>query len=351
MHAASDRRLYDVLSTSMAARQQPLFLVISTAGYDRHSILWELYAHAKKVQENPALDPTFLPILYEAPAGRGLDLKAGLAEGESGAGRFSQPRGDGDPSGAGEGDSGAGEHVSPAVSEPVDGAGVAVDRDAGLGCLPGADRPGDAARPKVLRRDGLEYRPTDLTALVAVFPRVDGCDVLPQFFIPQDRIRTRGMRDHVPYDEWMRRGQLTATPGATVDYEAVRQVLTAWAADYDVQLIAYDPWNATDLVSRLEKQDSLPCVAMRQTYAALSAPTKSLEKAILGRTLRHDGHPVLRWNVSNVAVESDASGNLKPSKVASTERIDGVVALIMAVDLMDRHARTPAAQYAMTVIG
>ena len=68
MHAAPDRRLYDVLSTSMGARTQPLLLVISTAGYDKHSILWELYAHAKKVQENPAIDPTFLPILYEAPA-------------------------------------------------------------------------------------------------------------------------------------------------------------------------------------------------------------------------------------------------------------------------------------------
>ena len=67
LHAAPDRRLYDVLSTSMGARTQPLLLVISTAGYDRHSILWELYSHAKKVQENPALDPTFLPIIYEAP--------------------------------------------------------------------------------------------------------------------------------------------------------------------------------------------------------------------------------------------------------------------------------------------
>ena len=68
LHAAPTRELWDVLATSMGARAQPLLMAISTAGYDRHSILWELYAHAKKVQENPALDPTFLPILYEAPA-------------------------------------------------------------------------------------------------------------------------------------------------------------------------------------------------------------------------------------------------------------------------------------------
>ena len=68
LHAAPNRDLYDVLTTSMGARVQPLLIAISTAGYDRHSILWELYSHAKKVTEQPALDPTFLPILYEAPA-------------------------------------------------------------------------------------------------------------------------------------------------------------------------------------------------------------------------------------------------------------------------------------------
>jgi phage terminase large subunit-like protein len=101
-------------------------------------------------------------------------------------------------------------------------------------------------------------------------------------------------------------------------------------------MIAFDPWNATDLVTRLHEQDGLPCVAMRQGFASLSAPTKALEKASLSKTLRHDGHPVLRWNVSNCSVESDPSGNLKVSKKVSTERIDGVAALVMAVDLMDR---------------
>ena len=74
----------------------------------------------------------------------------------------------------------------------------------------------------------------------------------------------------------------------------------------------------------------------------MSAPSKSLEKMVLGRTLRHDGHPVLRWNISNVSVESDPAGNLKPSKKVSTERIDGAVALIMAIDRCERNAEPPA---------
>jgi phage terminase large subunit-like protein len=169
--------------------------------------------------------------------------------------------------------------------------------------------------------------------------------------VPADRIRERSRRDKVPYDQWARDGWLPAIPGPAIDYEVVRQALRAWCAEFDVQMVAFDPWNATDLVSRLEKQDGIVCVPMRQGFASLSAPTKSLEKAILARQLRHDGHPVLRWCVSNVAVDSDPAGNLKPSKVASTERIDAVVALVMAVDLMDRNARTPSPGYEMLVFG
>ena len=157
---------------------------------------------------------------------------------------------------------------------------------------------------------------TDLTAAVAVFPDDDGegFTVLPSFFVPPERIRQRVTRDRVPYDEWARRGQLTATPGPTVDYEQVRAQLNGWAERYDVRMVAFDPWNATDLVSRLEKRGRVHLVTMRQGKATLSAPSKALEQAILEQTLRHDGHPVLRWNISNVSVETDHAGNIQPSE-------------------------------------
>jgi len=350
LHAAKDRRLYDVLSTSMGGREQPLFLVISTAGYDRHSILWELYAHAKKVQEHPALDPTFLPILYEAPPDADWTSQRVWRKANPALGDFRSledmqilaKRAQEIP---------AQENTFRRLylnqwTEQASRWLSLTDWDS---CQAPIDRAALRGRKCYV---GLDLSSTvDLTAMVAVFPRPDGFDVRAACFVPSERIAARSRRDRVPYEQWAQKGSLTAIPGPAVDYEVVRQTLLEWVAEFDVQLIAYDPWNATDLVSRLEKQDSLKCVAMRQTFAAMSAPTKSLEKAVLAKQLRHDGDPVLRWCVSNVAVESDASGNLKPSKVASTERIDGVVALIMAVDLMDRHARTPAAQYAMTVIG
>jgi len=185
----------------------------------------------------------------------------------------------------------------------------------------------------------------DLTALVGVLPDEDGYDVIAAFFCPADNIRERSTRDKVPYDQWAREGWLIATPGNVVDYEYVRQTIHDWAAEFEVRTIGYDPWNAMDLVTRLKDRDGLTCVPMRQGFASLSGPTKSLEKGILSRALRHDGHPVLRWCVGNVCVEQDAAGNIKISKKVSTERIDGVTALVMAIDQMERHtAAAPSFQ-------
>jgi phage terminase large subunit-like protein len=350
LHAAPDRRLYDVLSTSMGGRRQPLLFVISTAGYDRHSILWELYAHAKKVQERPALDPTFLPILYEAPVDADWTSQRVWRKANPALGDFRSLE-DMQILAARAKEIPAQENNFRRLylNQWTEQASRWIPMAAWDACKTPIDR---ATLRKRRCYVGMDLSTTkDLSALVAVFPEAAGCTVLPQCFVPQDSIRDRSHRDRVPYADWARDGYIQAVPGPTIDYEVIRSVLKGWAAEFDLQMIAYDPWNATDLVDRLQKQDGLTCVPMRQGFGSLSAPTKSLEKLILARQLRHDGHPVLRWNVSNVAVESDASGNLKPSKVASTERIDGVVALIMAVDLMDRNARTPTPQYALSVVG
>jgi phage terminase large subunit-like protein len=350
LHAAPSRELYDVLSTSMGARKQPLLLAISTAGFDRHSILWELYQHATKVADHPALDPTFLPILYEAPAAADWTSEKVWRKANPALGDFRSL-----------------EEMQIAcarareipaqennfrrlyLNQWTEQSSRWIQMAAWDACQQPITRASLRGRRCYVGMDLSST--TDLTALVGVFPDEDGFDVLAQCFVPADRIRERSRRDKVPYDQWARDGWLPAIAGPAIDYEVVRQALLVWCADFDVQFVAFDPWNATDLVSRLEKQDGIRCVPMRQGFASLSAPTKSLEKAILARQLRHDGHPVLRWCVSNVAVDSDPAGNLKPSKVASTERIDAVVALVMAVDLMDRNARTPSPGYEMLVFG
>jgi phage terminase large subunit-like protein len=193
----------------------------------------------------------------------------------------------------------------------------------------------------------------DLTALVAVFPDDDGLDVLAKFFVPKENIKDRSNRDRVPYDQWAREGFITATEGNVVDYEFVRQTLKDWGAEFNIREIAYDPWSAMDLVTRLQAQDGFVCAPMRQGFTTLAAPSKSLEKAILSKSLRHDGHPVLRWCISNVAVEQDAAGNIKPSKKpgVSTERIDGVIALVMAIARMDVNNSTKEPGFQMMIMG
>lgn len=350
LHAAPNRELYDVLTTSQGARAQPLMLAISTAGYDRHSILWELYQHATRVQADPALDPSFLPILYEAsPDADWTDervwRRANPALGDFRSleeMRIACRRAREIP---------AQENAFRRLylnqwTEQADRWISVAAWDACQGAIEWATM--GRRRCYV----GLDLSSTtDLTAAVAVFPDEEGPIVLPQFFVPQERMRERGHRDRVPYEEWARAGFLMATPGNVVDYEAVRRTLQAWAARFEVLEIAYDPWNATDLVTRLQDQDGLPCVPVRQGFASLSAPTKALETAILGRQLHHDGHPVLRWCLGNVAVETDAAGNLKPSKKRSSERIDGIVALVMAFDRLERNAEKPTPRYQMFVFG
>jgi len=337
LHAAPNRELYDVLTTSQGARSQPLMLAISTAGFDRHSILWELYAHAKKVAENPALDPTFLPILYEAPidadwtdekvwkqANPALGDFRSLEEMRVAAARAKEIP--------------AQENTFRRLylNQWTEQASRWISMPAWDACRVPMDRASLRGRRCYLALDLSSTK--DLTALVAVFPDDEGgFDVLPHFFIPQESIRERSHRDRVPYDQWQG-DYLTATPGNQVDYQAIRRMVNEWASEFEIREIAIDPWNATDLTQQLEKQDGFTLVVMRQGFASLSAPSKSFEKAILSRTLRHDGHPVLRWNIGNVSTETDAAGNIKPSKKTSTERIDGVVALIMAIDRMDRHA-------------
>ncbi len=346
LHVAPNRELWDVMATSQGARGQPLMIAISTAGYDRHSILWELYAHAQKVQAQPDLDPTFLPLLFEAPIGADWTDERVWKQANPALGDFRSLEE---------------MRVMAARAKEIPAQEMTFRRLYLNQWTESAERwialtAWDACRdpavtPAALRGRrcyvGMDLSSTkDLTALVAVFPDDDGgCQVLAAFFVPKDQIHERATRDRVPYDQWVRDGVLEATPGPVVDYEAVRRRLNAWAAAFDVREVAFDPWNATDLVTRLQEQDGLTCVAMRQGFRSLSAPTKSLEKAILSKTLHHDGHPVLRWNIGNIVVETDAAGNLKLSKAVSTERIDGAAALVNAIDRMDRNAAAPTSVY------
>ena len=177
---------------------------------------------------------------------------------------------------------------------------------------------------------------TDLSALVLVFPdESDGSyDVLPFFWMPADRVWPQELKDHVPYRQWVAGGHIETPAGEVVRHDAIRRRID-WAREmFDLRELAYDPWNAGEFAQKLI-DDGLICIPMRQGFQSMSAPMKKLMEVVLDRKLRHANHPVLAWNADCVEVKDDGNDNIRPEKPyrnQSNKRIDGIVALIMALD-------------------
>ena len=141
----------------------------------------------------------------------------------------------------------------------------------------------------------------------------------------------------MPYESWVRQGYITATPGNVIDYDYVLSQIDEDAQRFDLEEIAFDRWGATKIVQGIEEK-GLTCVQFGQGYVSMSPPMKELEKLILSEKIAHGNHPVLNWMADNLVALMDPAGNIKPDKQKSIEKIDGMVALIMALDRAIRHA-------------
>ena len=173
---------------------------------------------------------------------------------------------------------------------------------------------------------------TDLTALVLV-GQVNGVwQVRPYFWTPQEGLQDRARRDRAPYDVWQREGFLTATPGATVDYGQVARDIADLCDGLEVQSIAFDRWRIDVFQTALEGLGvSLPLVPFGQGFKDMSPALDTLEAELLNKRIAHGGHPVLASCAANATTTKDPAGNRKLDKVRSTGRIDGMVALAMAL--------------------
>ncbi len=160
---------------------------------------------------------------------------------------------------------------------------------------------------------------------------------LPFLFIPEDNLPARVDATGIRFDQWRDEGHLFTTPGNIVDYDAIRAHILRLGALYQISEIAFDPYNVTQLITQLTG-DGYQCVPVRQGFLTLNAPSKAIEKLVLTEKLLHFDHPVLRWMASNCAASGDSAGNIKPDKEKSSEKIDGIVALIMAHDRFLRAA-------------
>jgi len=337
LHAHRDRHLRDVLLTGTGARRQPLEWVITTAGvYDPASIGWEMHDYAANVLQGVFEDETFFAYIAAADeeddwqdpatwakANPNLGVSVKLEYLEELADRAAKS-----PSFL---NTFLRYHLNIWTQQlerwiPIeawDRCGGPVDEGALIGrrCFGGLDLSSTI----------------DITALALAFPAEDGSyDLVMRFWVPEDRLHERSERDRVPYDAWARDGWLQVTPGNVVDYGFIREEIHRLADRYEIVELAYDPWNASKLAVEL-LGDGVPMVEFRQGYASMSPAAKEFERLVTAGLLRHGGHPVLRWMANNVTVRQDPAGNIKPDKERSKEKIDGIVAAIMAIGRASVH--------------
>jgi phage terminase large subunit-like protein len=332
LHVQPNRELWDTVTTGVAARRQPLIVAITTAGYDRASLCWEKHDYALKVRDGSIADPHFLAVIYAASEQDDWRDPATWAKANPNYGLSVKP-----------------EYFLGQIKKAEDSLAYLntfkrlhlnlwtesltrwLPPDGWQACGGLVDADALAGRPCYA---GLDLSTTtDLTAFALLFPPAAGealWSLLTYFWCPEAMIRRRSQRDRVPYDVWAREGFLRSTPGDVVDYDIVRSDIRALGTRYRIHEIAYDRWNASQLVTQLQ-EDGARLTPFGQGFASMSAPTKDFEKLIVGQKLRHGDQPVLRWMAANVVLAKDAADNWKPTKAKSTGRIDGVVASIMAL--------------------
>jgi len=186
---------------------------------------------------------------------------------------------------------------------------------------------------------GLDLASTsDLNALCWLFPAEVGFDAIWRLWTPEDNLPNLDKRTAGMATVWVREGFLTLTPGNVSDYDFIRAQINRDREKFDVRAIAYDPWNAMQLVNDLTS-DNAPMVLTRQGLITLSAPTKALQRILLSGTaekpmFRHGGNPAVRWQADNFAVAMDAAENVKPDKARAPEKIDAIAAAINAMSLV-----------------
>lgn len=334
IHAQPDRKLYDVLTKGSGdAREQPLFFIITTAGTNKNSICYELHTKSTDLISKRKFDPSFYPVVF------------GLSEDDDWTDERNWYK-----------------------ANPSLGHTIAIERvrDAYKNAL---DNPAEENIFKQLRLNiwtsatvcwipdhiyergnlpidveelygrecygGLDLSSTsDITAFVLVFPpRAEGEKYvfLPYFWLPEETLDLRCRRDHVPYDVWEREGFINTTEGNVVHYGYIEKFIEELGEKFNIREIAFDRWNATQMVQDLEDM-GFTVVPFGQGYKDMSPPSKELYKLLMGGEINHGGNPVLRWMAQNVVMRNDPAGNIKPDKEKSTEKIDGIVAAIMALD-------------------
>lgn len=328
-HAHKDSGMFDVIKSAFGARRQPLMFIITTAGFNKSGACYAYRENVIKVLRGVNEDDSLFGIIYTLDSKEEWDnpkmwIKSNPNLGVSLSADY------------------LADQVKDAKNRPeavrnvmtknvnlwVDAERTWILDDAWQKCA-GTTAPADLKGCACW--GGLDLsNVSDITAYVLLFHENDRFQLLPHFWIPEEKMLEKIRKENINYDRWVADGYVTVTPGNVIDYDFVKADILRIVADYDLRTSAYDRWNSSQTIIDLQNE-GMECNPFGQGYGSMSAPTKEFEKLVLTEKIEHFGNPVLRWMLSSTVVKSDPAGNIKPDKEKSTQKIDGIVAAIMAL--------------------
>jgi phage terminase large subunit-like protein len=341
LHCQPNRNLWDVMTFGAgAARKEPLWWVITTAGDDpdKNSIGWEVHEYATQIQSGEKTDPSWYAKIFNAPddadiwdentwykanPSLGVTISIDAVRKEALTARNSP---------------GAEKlfrwlRLNQWVSLKSIGWLELTLWDSTIGNINLSDLIGKKCYA------GLDLSSTtDLTGLVLLFPPQEGLNkwyFISEAWIPEDSMKERVRKDHVPYDRWVNEKYLHATPGNVVDYDFVKSRIETLAQIYKMKMLSTDPWNSHMLTQQLQKKE-IEVVITPQDIKHMSPPMKEIERLLKIGDMTHEKNPLARWCFGNVVIATDGNENIKPMKNRSRDRIDVTVALINAMEVAMR---------------
>jgi phage terminase large subunit-like protein len=333
-HAHPDSGMYDVLKTGMGSRRQPLMYIITTAGFEKEYPCFEMEARIKRILEGSEHDDTVFGLVYTLDDGdewadESVWVKANPNLGVSKylnnmqddfKEAFSMP-------------SKQNNFKTKHLNVWTEAQTRWITQDVWAKNSGQVDADGLAGRRCW---GGLDLSTTtDLSAWVLCFPpeaKGDKYQFLYRFFLPQDNMRERELREKVSYSVWIRNGLITATPGNVIDYDFIKYQILEDVKKYSLEELNFDPYNSTGLITDL-MQEGVNCVEFRQGFLSMSPAAKEFERKVLGGELATGGNLVMAWMIACAETVSDPAGNIKvckPERGKTGRHVDGVIASLMA---------------------
>ena len=328
-HAHKDSGMFDVIKSAFGARKQPLMFIITTAGFNKAGACYAYRDNVIKILRGINEDDTLFGIIYTMDSNEEWDnpqmwIKSNPNLGVSLFPNYLE------------------DQVNDAKNRPeavrnvmtknvnlwVDAEKTWILDESWMKCV-GTTEIEDLRGCECW--GGLDLsNVSDITAFVLIFHENDKFQLLPFFWIPEEKMLEKIRKENINYDLWVKAGFVKVTSGNVLDYEFVKADILQITEMYDLQSSAYDRWNSSQTIIDLQNE-GMDCNPFGQGYGSMSAPSKEFEKLVLSEKIEHFGNPVLRWMLSSTLIKTDLAGNIKPDKEKSVQKIDGIVASIMAL--------------------